>query len=138
MLHVREGIDGEDRVLIDPHPMSPDHTISVSYLDISRDGRLVVYAVRDGGVDEVSIHLRDVDTGHTRHLYVQKDDVRAEPPNQIESFRTVLRFANDLHLRVPCEQIADYGPSQGLIIDDYDAVTIHAADAGFERSGARS
>lgn len=63
VLHVREGIDGEDRVLIDPHPMSPDHTISVSYLDISRDGRLVVYAVRDGGVDEVSIHLRDVDTG---------------------------------------------------------------------------
>ena len=63
VLYVREGIDGEDRVLIDPHPMSPDHTISVSYLDISRDGRLVVYAVRDGGVDEVSIHLRDVDTG---------------------------------------------------------------------------
>ena len=63
VLYVRDGIDGEDRVLIDPHPMSPDHTISVSYLDISRDGRLVVYAVRDGGVDEVSIHLRDVDTG---------------------------------------------------------------------------
>ena len=63
VLYVREGLDGEDRVLIDPHPMSSDHTISVSYLDISRDGRLVVYAVRDGGVDEVSIHLRDVDTG---------------------------------------------------------------------------
>ena len=63
VLYVREGLDGEDRALIDPHPMSPDHTISVSYLDISRDGRLVVYAVRDGGVDEVSIHLRDVDTG---------------------------------------------------------------------------
>ena len=62
VLHVREGLDGEDRVLVDPHPMSQDHTISVSYLDISRDGRLVVYAVRDGGVDEVSIHLRDVDT----------------------------------------------------------------------------
>ena len=37
--------------------------VSVSYLDISRDGRLVVYAMRDSGVDEVSIHLRDVDTG---------------------------------------------------------------------------
>ena len=63
VLYVREGPNGEDRILIDPHPMSPDHTISVSYLDISRDGRLVVYAVRAGGVDEVSIHLRDVDTG---------------------------------------------------------------------------
>ena len=63
VLYVREGIDGEDRILIDPHLMSPDHTVSVSYLDISRDGQLVIYAVRDGGVDEVSIHLRDVDTG---------------------------------------------------------------------------
>ncbi|MDP6579900.1 MAG: prolyl oligopeptidase family serine peptidase [Vicinamibacterales bacterium] len=63
VLYVRDGIDGDDRVLIDPHPMSPNHTTSVSYLDISRDGRLVVYAVRDGGVDEVSIHLLDVDTG---------------------------------------------------------------------------
>ena len=63
VLYVRDGLDGEDRVLIDPHPMSPDHTTSVSYLDISHDGRLVVYAVRDGGVDEVSIRLRDVDTG---------------------------------------------------------------------------
>jgi len=63
VLYVREGLDGDDRVLIDPHPMSPNHTTSVSYLDISRDGRLVVYAVRDGGVDEISIHLRDVDTG---------------------------------------------------------------------------
>jgi prolyl oligopeptidase len=63
VLYVRDQLDGNDRVLIDPHPMSPDHTISVSFLDISHDGRLVVYAVRDGGVDEVSIHLRDVDTG---------------------------------------------------------------------------
>ena len=63
VLYVRDGLHGADRVLVDPHPMSPDHTISVSYLDISRDGRLVVYAVRDGGVDEVSIHLRDVDSG---------------------------------------------------------------------------
>ena len=63
VLYVREGLYGEDRVLIDPHKMSPDHTVSVSYLDISQDGNLVVYAVRDGGVDEVSIHLHDVETG---------------------------------------------------------------------------
>ena len=63
VVYVRDGIGGDDRVLIDPHPMSPDHTVSVSLLDISHDGRLVAYAVRAGGVDEVSIRLRDVDTG---------------------------------------------------------------------------
>jgi prolyl oligopeptidase len=63
VLYVREGLRGADRVLIDPHSLSPDHTTSVGYLDISRDGSLVAYAVRDGGVDEVSIHLHDVETG---------------------------------------------------------------------------
>ena len=63
VIYVRDGLEGEDRPLIDPHPMSPDHTTSVELLDISTDGRLVVYAVRDGGVDEVSIRLRDVDSG---------------------------------------------------------------------------
>ena len=51
VVYVREGVEAEDRVLIDPHPMSPDHTVSVSLLDISQDGRLVVYGVRAGGVD---------------------------------------------------------------------------------------
>ncbi len=63
VVYVREGLDGEDRVLIDPHPMSPDHTTSVELRDISDDGMQVAYAVREGGVDEVSIHVRDVDTG---------------------------------------------------------------------------
>ena len=63
VVYVREGLDGEDRVLIDPHPMSPDHTTSVELRDISDDGKRVVYGVREGGVDEVTIKVRDVDTG---------------------------------------------------------------------------
>ena len=63
VIYVREGLDGDDRVLIDPHPMSPDHTTSVALRDISDDGTRVAYAVREGGVDEVSIRVRDVDTG---------------------------------------------------------------------------
>ena len=63
VIYVRDGLDGEDRVLIDPHPMSPDHSTSVALWDISDDGTRVAYAVREGGVDEVSIRVRDVDTG---------------------------------------------------------------------------
>ena len=63
VLYVREGLDGEERVLLDPHPMSPDHTTSVELRDISDDGGRVAYAVREGGVDEVSIRVRGVDTG---------------------------------------------------------------------------
>ena len=63
VLYVREGLDGGERVLIDPHPMSPDHTTTVELRDISDDGGQVAYAVREGGVDEVSIRVRGVDTG---------------------------------------------------------------------------
>ena len=63
VIHVRDGLDGDDRVLVDPHPMSPDHTTSVALRDVSDDGSLVAYAVRAGGVDEVSIRVRDVATG---------------------------------------------------------------------------
>ena len=63
VVYVREGLDGEEQVLIDPHPMSPDHTTSVALRDISDDGARVVYGVREGGVDEVEIRVRDVDTG---------------------------------------------------------------------------
>ena len=63
IVYVREGVDGDDRVLIDPHPMSPDHTTSVELRDISDDGARIAYGVREGGVDEVEIRVRDVDTG---------------------------------------------------------------------------
>ena len=63
VLYVRDGVDGNDRALIDPHPLSPDQTTSVELRDVSDDGTRVAYAVRAGGVDEVSIRVRDVDTG---------------------------------------------------------------------------
>jgi prolyl oligopeptidase len=63
ILYYREGYSGEDRVIIDPHGMSGDHTTSVEFRDISDDGKLVVYAIREGGSDQVSLHLRDIDAG---------------------------------------------------------------------------
>ena len=62
-VYTRRGADGTDKVLIDPHTMSSDHTTSVSLRSISKDGRWVAYAVRKGGVDEISIKVRNVDTG---------------------------------------------------------------------------
>ena len=62
ILYMREGHDGEDVVLVDPHPLSDDHTTSVTMLDVSPDGTLLAYGVRQGGEDEVAVKLLDVDT----------------------------------------------------------------------------
>jgi prolyl oligopeptidase len=62
ILYVREGLDGEDGVLLDPHPLSPDHTTDVSIEDISENGKLLAYSIRRGGTDESEVRLMDVDT----------------------------------------------------------------------------
>jgi len=61
VIYMRDGLDGKDEVLIDPHPMSEDGTVSVGIMDVSKDGKLMVYQVREGGEDEVAVKLLDVD-----------------------------------------------------------------------------
>lgn len=63
ILYWRDGIDGEDKILIDPHGMSEDHTTSINLRDISKDGRLLAYGIRRGGEDEVEIRVIEVETG---------------------------------------------------------------------------
>lgn len=62
VIYVREGLNGKDEVLIDPNSMSADQTTSVSLLDVSDDGRLMAYGIRQGGEDEMTISLFDVDS----------------------------------------------------------------------------
>lgn len=62
VIYVRSGRAGKDEVLIDPNTMSADQTTSVGIQDISEDGKLLAYSVRQGGEDEVTVTLLDVDT----------------------------------------------------------------------------
>src|SRR5215472_6622347 len=51
LLYMRKGLDGPDELLIDPLALSPQHTITVAMQDVSLDGSLLVYALRQGGED---------------------------------------------------------------------------------------
>jgi len=61
VLLVRE--NGRDRVLLDANALSPDGTAAVNTFSISRDGRLLAYAVARAGSDWVTWRVRDVATG---------------------------------------------------------------------------
>jgi prolyl oligopeptidase len=54
------------RVLIDPNTLSPDGTVALREMAMSRDGRLFAYAVSDAGSDWQVWHIRDVATGKDR------------------------------------------------------------------------
>jgi prolyl oligopeptidase len=53
-------LQGGDERLIDATKLSADQNTSVSIADISMDGSLLVYGVREGGADEQTVHLLDV------------------------------------------------------------------------------
>ena len=55
-------VNGRDQVLEDANSLSADHTVSVSFTGVSRDGSLIAYGVRHGGADEVEMHFKDTGT----------------------------------------------------------------------------
>ncbi|WP_370325672.1 prolyl oligopeptidase family protein [Euzebya sp.] len=63
VLHVADDPTGEGRVLLDPHELSDDGTVSLAATSISRDGRLLAYGTSDGGSDWITWRVRDVATG---------------------------------------------------------------------------
>ena len=60
-LFMRKGPTGPDELLVDPLPLSPNHTVTVGVSSVSRDGKLLAYFLRQGGADEITPHLYDVD-----------------------------------------------------------------------------
>lgn len=61
-IYTRKGTNGPDELLVDPLPWSADHSASATTLAISRDGKLLAYGRREGGQDEVTVHVIDVET----------------------------------------------------------------------------
>jgi prolyl oligopeptidase len=62
-LHLRERLDGEARLLIDPNLWSEDGATALAEWEPSHDGARLAYAVQDGGSDWRTLRVLDVETG---------------------------------------------------------------------------
>ncbi|MFO0570612.1 MAG: prolyl oligopeptidase family serine peptidase [Polyangiaceae bacterium] len=62
-LLVRDDLDGDDRSLIDPNRLSADGTTSLDWYQPSSDGGLVAYGLSEGGSEESTLCIRNVETG---------------------------------------------------------------------------
>jgi prolyl oligopeptidase len=60
---VRDGWDGEARLLLDPNQWSADNATALADTAPSKSGRYLAYAIQDGGSDWRNIKVLDVDTG---------------------------------------------------------------------------
>ena len=59
-IYVRHGATGADERLVDAGKMSADQNTSVNILDVTNDGSLVAYGIRQGGADEQEVRVMDV------------------------------------------------------------------------------
>ena len=64
-IYVRHGWTEKDKRLIDPAQFSRDPNTSVHLVDVSRDGNLVAYLIREGGADETTVRVFNVKTNKT-------------------------------------------------------------------------
>jgi prolyl oligopeptidase len=60
---VKDGLSGEERVVVDPAQRGTGNSTAVSIIAVSHNGRLLAYSVRQGGTDSAAVEIIDVDHG---------------------------------------------------------------------------
>jgi prolyl oligopeptidase len=63
VLYWRDGVDGEDRIAVDPNTLNEAGTTALDWYYPSDDGGLLVYGLSDNGNEESVLHLVELDTG---------------------------------------------------------------------------
>jgi prolyl oligopeptidase len=63
VLCVRDGVAGEDRVLVDPARLSEDGTTALDWWEPSVEGALLAWGRSEEGSEESTLYVRDVATG---------------------------------------------------------------------------
>lgn len=63
ILYVRKGMDGTERVLLDPNKLSEDGTTSLADYSVSHDYKYLAYSTSKGGSDWNDIYVINIETG---------------------------------------------------------------------------
>lgn len=63
IIYVKQGENGEERVLIDPNKLSENGIVALGGMAAREDGKYVVYALAEGGSDWRTAYVMDIATG---------------------------------------------------------------------------
>ncbi|MEO8350036.1 MAG: hypothetical protein ABI610_14100, partial [Acidobacteriota bacterium] len=63
VLHVRDGVAGQDRALVDPNELDRSGLTTIDWYYPSPDARLVAVGLSRGGTEMSTLHVRDVASG---------------------------------------------------------------------------
>lgn len=63
VIKMKDGIEGTERVLVDPAERGMGDSVAVDIAAVSNDGRFLAYSVRHGGTDHCALEVLDVENG---------------------------------------------------------------------------
>jgi prolyl oligopeptidase len=63
VLYYRDGLHGEDHVLLDVNKLAEDGTTALDWWFPSQDGKRLAYGISQGGNEQSTLHIRDVAIG---------------------------------------------------------------------------
>ena len=63
ILYVRDGVDGADRVAVDPNALASDGTVALDWYHVSPDGSRLAYGLSEGGDEQSTLRILDLATG---------------------------------------------------------------------------
>lgn len=63
VLYMTDKLEEEAHVLLDPNTLSEDGTVALSAIEISKDGKYLVYSVARSGSDWNEVFVKDIETG---------------------------------------------------------------------------
>jgi len=63
IIYMRDGLKGEEKLVIDPNTLSADGTLALGGYTVSDDGKTLAYSLSQSGSDYQKIYIRNLDSG---------------------------------------------------------------------------
>jgi prolyl oligopeptidase len=63
IIYMKEDVNGEPKIVIDPNKLSEDGTIAVINTSYTKDGKILAYSLSESGSDWQEIRIKDIDSG---------------------------------------------------------------------------
>lgn len=61
--YIKENLEAEERMILDPNKLSEDGTVSLSNFSPSEDGKYIAYGISRGGADWKEFYVKNIETG---------------------------------------------------------------------------
>jgi prolyl oligopeptidase len=72
VLYVRESLNGQERVLLDPNKLSADGTVALDWWEASEDGKLLCYGTSASGSEISTLQVLEVATGRKLPEHIER------------------------------------------------------------------